>query len=256
VKRFDSLIERFDKLAPGIEVFNPKGAGDQPLPAVLLFHGCGGRRPHLDHYADVAAKAGVRAFVIDSFSPRGWNRAFAVTMVCTGVVMQGYERSGDVLAALYGISQRPDVDATRLVIVGESHGGWSIMDLMTQDLTKSGDAKLHDPDPQWLAGIKGAFLIYPYINFPARSNGHGWHYKPKTMAVLAMHDHLTPFDHAKKVFGRLQRAGLDYRALELDATHAFDEPEFGPIGPMRYDPVATEACQNAWEAFLKDVLAI
>jgi dienelactone hydrolase len=254
VKRFDSLQERFDRLSPGIEVFNPEGAGTQALAAVLLFHGCGGRRPHLDDYARAAAKSGVRAFVIDSFNPRGWNRAFAVTMVCTGMVMQGYERSGDVLAALYGISQRPDVDTTRLIMVGESHGGWSIMDLMTQELNKSGDAKLHDPDPKWLAGLKGLFLIYPYINFPARSNGQAWRHKPKTMAVLAMHDHLTPFNHAQKVFGRLQRAGLDYSALELDATHAFDEPEFGEFGPMRYDPVATEQALAAWDGFLRDVL--
>lgn len=250
----DTLEKRFEILRSGIEAFHPKDAGDKPLPTVLLFHGCGGRRPHLSAYAEAAAALGFRAFIIDSFAPRGWGRAFAVSMVCTGLVMQGYERSGDVLAALWGISQRPDVDGSKLVLLGESHGAWSIMDLMTQTLTQPGDARIADPDPKWLSGIAGLFLIYPYINFPARSNGHGWQHKPKTVGVLAKRDHLTPFDHSQRVFARLKRAGLDYSELALDATHAFDEETFDKFGPMRFDPVATETCVEAWKTFLKDTL--
>ena len=54
-----------------------------PRPAVLLFHGCGGLRDHLPRYAEVAKAAGWRAFVIDSYGPRGWGRAFTLTAVCT-----------------------------------------------------------------------------------------------------------------------------------------------------------------------------
>jgi len=138
--------------------------------------------------------------------------------------------------------------------MGESHGGWAIMDLMTQSLTKSGQVKIGDPDPKWLTGVRGLFLIYPYINFPARSNGHAWQHKPSTMAVLAKRDHLTPFGHSQKVFARLKRAGLDFGALELDATHAFDEAEFDKLGPMRFDQAATDAALAAWKGFLSDAL--
>ena len=121
----DDLKRRWARLEPHMTVVGPDDAA--PRPAVLLFHGCGGLRDHLPRYAEVAKAAGWRAFVIDSYGPRGWGRAFTLTAVCTGLSFRGYERAGDVLAAIQGVSARPDVDATRLSLGGWSHGGWAIM---------------------------------------------------------------------------------------------------------------------------------
>ncbi len=243
----DTLEKRWRMLEPHIEVYGPDD--DTPRPALLMFHGCGGVRPQLKLYAEAAAVTGIRIFVVDSFAPRGWGRTFAVSMICTGLVFQGYERSGDVLAALYGIGQRKDVDASNLMLFGESHGGWTIMDLMTEKLTRAGEARLDDPDPKWLAGVKGLFLVYPYINFPARTNYSRWHYQPRVFTVAAQLDHLTPYAHTMKTMDKLKTDGVPVEMLSLGATHAFDEGEFSG-GIMHYDETATKAAMEALLGFI------
>jgi len=223
-------------------------------PAMLLFHGCGGIRPHVHAYAQAAAATGIRAYTVDSFAPRGWNRTFATSLICTGAVMQGYERSGDVLAMLWGLKQDPRVDMDRVMLTGFSHGGWSIMDLMTEPLKRAGEAKLTDPDPTLADRVKALFLVYPYINFPARSNTNTWLRTPRTFAVLAEKDHLTPLKHSRKVFARIRAAGGDVGTLELNATHAFDEDD-NKGGIMAFSPEAMQASMDAMVAFTKDVLA-
>jgi dienelactone hydrolase len=98
----DDLKRRWARLEPHLTIVGPDD--DRPRPAVLLFHGCGGLRSHLPRYAEAAKAAGWRAFIVDSYGPRGWGRAFTLTAVCTGLAFRGYERAGDVLAAIQGIS--------------------------------------------------------------------------------------------------------------------------------------------------------
>ena len=234
----DTMAERWALLQKGVTVYGPED--DLPRPAVVLFHGCGGMRPHVHLYARAAATTGVRAYVIDSFAPRGWDRTFATSLICTGVVLQGYERSGDVLSTLWGLKQSGRVQMDRVMLVGFSHGGWSIMDLMTQRLTRPGEARLADPDPALLESLRGLFLVYPYINVPARTNIRPWVHQPETFAVLAEKDHLTPFAHSRKIFARLRSAGGSVDTLALQATHAFDEETF-KRGIMAYSPDATQA---------------
>jgi len=238
----DTMAERWAMLQRGVTAYGPED--DLPRPAVVLFHGCGGMRPHVHRYARAAAEMGVRAYVIDSFAPRGWDRNFAMSLICTGVVLQGYERSGDVLATLWGLKKSGRVQMDRVMLAGFSHGGWSIMDLMTQRLTRPGEAKLADPDPALLEPLRALFLVYPYINFPAQTNIRAWVRQPETFAVLAEKDHLTPFAHSQKIFRRLQTAGGQVETLCLPATHAFDEEDF-KRGVMSYSPEAAQASINA-----------
>jgi dienelactone hydrolase len=247
----NTLKDRFLFLEPHLTVYGPNDS--TPRPTVLLFHACNGVRDHIHTYAQRAADAGFRAFVVDSFTPRGWDHTAAVSLVCSGLALHGYERSGDVLAAAWGIAQRPDVDAGKLVLAGWSHGAWSIMDLMTEKLTRSGEARLEDPDPAVMGGVRGVFLVYPYINFPARSNTHGWQYTPKTYAVLARNDFLTAHSHSINVFNRLKGEGLPVETLEFNATHCFDEDgiHFGPF--MSYDRAAHDQTETAFVRFLTEV---
>ena len=83
-----TMAERYALLKPHITVYGPND--NCVLPAIVLFHGCGGMRPHIHTYAKSAAETGIRAYVVDSFLPRGWDRAFAVSLICTGAFMQGY----------------------------------------------------------------------------------------------------------------------------------------------------------------------
>jgi dienelactone hydrolase len=238
----DTMAQRYTLLEPDITVYGPQD--EVVRPAVVLFHGCGGMRPHVHLYAQAVALTGVRAYVVDSFKPRGWDRNFAVSLICTGAVLQGYERAGDVLSVLYGLQQSGRVDMDKVILAGFSHGGWSIMDLMTSPLTKAGNVKIADPDPALVDRLKGLYLVYPYINFPARSNNAKWLHRPKTFAVLAKKDHLTPIKHSQKIFGKLKAQGVDVTTLELDASHAFDEEDNKGL-IMKYDPDVMQASLEA-----------
>ena len=249
----DTLAHRFSMLAPCLTAYGPDD--DAPRPAVLLFHACNGVRPHIHAYARQAAALGYRAYVVDSFTPRGWDHQAALTLVCSGLALHGYERSGDVLAALWGVAQRPEVDADRMLAAGWSHGGWAIMDLMTERLTRPGEARLQDPTPAPLRGLRGVFAVYPYLGFPARSNTHDWVHRPRAEIVLARQDFLTQHSHAAHILDHLRAGGVpvDYRVME--ATHCFDEDSalhFGPL--MAYDRASHAATEAAFGAFLNTCL--
>ncbi len=247
----DKMAQRYALLEKFITAYGPED--DTPRPAIVLFHGCGGLRPHVHLYAQAAAATGIRAYVVDSFTPRGWDRNFAVSLICTGVVMQGSERAGDVLSVLWGLKASGRVQMDKVVLAGFSHGGWSIMDLMTQRLTRPGEAKLADADPDLVEAVKGLFLIYPYINFPARSNSYPWVRHPKTCVVLAERDHLTPIKHSQKIFANLKAAGADVEAITLHATHAFDEEDNKGM-VMAYSAEAMQASIGAMLTFIETTL--
>ena len=45
----DTMARRWDMLAPHVAAYGPRD--ETPRPAVILFHGCAGVRPHIDIYA-------------------------------------------------------------------------------------------------------------------------------------------------------------------------------------------------------------
>ena len=205
-----------------MRVLGPDDA--DPRPAVLLFHGCGGVREHIDTYARAASEAGYRAFIIDSYAARGWDRNFALAFVCSGVMLRGAERAGDVLASLWGVANRPDVDAARVVLAGWSHGGWSIMDLMTMNLGHPGSASLANPQDASLDGVRGVALYYPYIGIGSLTRLRQWRHRPQVLGVMARHDHLTSVEGAETVYRNLVTAGVPVETWIAEGTHAFDEP--------------------------------
>jgi dienelactone hydrolase len=249
--RLDTRETRWAKLQPVTKVYGP---GDStPRPAVLLFHGCGGVRAHLAEYAEAAVAAGYRAFVVDSYAARGWSPQFGRMFVCTGTTFRGELRAGDVLAAIWGVSQRSDVDATRLAVAGWSHGGWGIMELMAAPLERAGEIGLADPQAPDLSGVKGAFLAYPYIGFVNAGRMRPWMRKPKTLGIIARRDHLTTLRNAKRVYEAVRGSGVEVDVWEAAGTHSYDERT--GFGPMTYDPEVTAESVRRFTRFLQGVLA-
>jgi dienelactone hydrolase len=243
----DTVRRRWERLYPHIEALGPDD--DAMRPAVLIFHGCGGVRGHLRRYALEAVRAGWRAFLVDSYGPRGWSKKFAQYLVCTGVLLRGYERSGDVLAAAWGVAQWPGVDPNRLMLAGWSHGSWAIMDLMTMGLLEPGEADLADPSPEPMRGVKGLFLAYPYGGYPALSRTREWVWKPRSYAVIARQDHVTSQGAAERLYERIRGQGVEIETWSIDATHAFDEPTANV--PMRADPLLAAESHRRFTAFLE-----
>ena len=243
----DTLFDRWAKLAHDTTVVGPDD--DTPRPAVILFHGCGGVRAHLPLYAEAAKAAGWRAFIVDSYRMRGWGRLFSLSLVCTGAVLRGHERGGDVLAAIQGVSARPDVDADKIVVAGWSHGGWSIMELLAAPRTQAGELGVADAGSASLAGVKGAWMAYPYVGPFAFARARPWRHKPRTEVVIARSDHLTTVRNAENVFGGHRDQGCEIDTWVAEGTHSFDEPSSGPL--MRHEPAVTEGAVGRFAGFLR-----
>ena len=244
----DTLAARWARLEPHTTAVGPDD--DRPRPAALLFHGCGGLRDHLPRYAETARAEGWRAFTVDSYAPRGWNRPFALATVCTGLLLRGAERAGDILATLHGVSGRPDVDASKIVLAGWSHGGWGIMEAMSADRSRSA-LGVADPGSVGLDGVLGTYLAYPYIGVAALNRMRPWRHCPKTLAVIARTDHLTTVRNAERVHAMIRDCGAEVETWIADGSHSFDEPMTAP--PMRYDPALGDEALRRFGALLHDV---
>ena len=262
----DTLAARWARLEPHLEIVRPEGAG--PWPTVILFHGCGGRRPYLADYMRDIAAAGVLAISVDSFETRGMSRMRALATVCTGAELQGWLRAGDVLAAAWGVRRMPDADATRLALAGWSHGGWSIMDLMTMPLIRPGEAGIADPDPTLLDGVKALVLAYPYCGPGALSQLRPWRRTPDVFAFVGENDRVAHPGLCRRAFRAAERSGARVTTWFLPgATHAFDEngaelPRFVEaaqavgLAGFRFDESAFAEARRRTAEFLAGAFAV
>lgn len=244
----ETLDQRWQRLSPHMIAVGPED--DQPRPAVLLFHGCGGLRGHLPKYAAAAKALGWRAFIVDSYAPRGWSRNFAMATVCTGLMLRGHERAGDISATILGVSARPDVQADRLVLAGWSHGGWGIMEAMSS-ARRPGDLGLADPSGVDLEAVKATFLAYPYVGIAALNRMRPWRHCPRTLAIIAERDHLTTVRNAQRVQSMIRDCGTEIETWIAPGTHSFDEPM--TAAPMRYDPALSDEAIGRFCILLKGV---
>lgn len=226
-----SLSDRKALLASGIHEIGPDD--DLPRPAVIIFHGCGGLRSHLPRYAEAAKAAGWRAFIVDSYAPRGWSRLKTLMTVCTNLAFRGKDRASDVLAAWDEIAARPNVKSDQVVLAGWSHGGWSIMELMTTDL-KAKTLDLSDAHTARLTAPLGVYLAYAYVGALAPARLKPWLYKTRVYALTCQRDHLTTVRNAEKVNDAIRANGSTVESWIACGTHAFDEPTSN--GPMRHNP--------------------
>lgn len=245
-----TLSQRWSMLEPHTTVVGPDD--DRPRPTAILFHGCGGLRGHLPRYAEAARAAGWRAVIVDSYAPRGWSRQFAMATVCTGLLLRGWERAGDVLAALHGVSRRPDVDASKIVLGGWSHGGWGVMEAMSS-ARAPGMLGVADPGSIGLDGVIGVWLAYPYVGVAALNRMRPWRHCPKTLAVISRSDHLTTVRNAERVHDMVRECGAEVETWIAEGSHAFDEPM--AAGPMRHHPELAAEAERRFVALLGDVAA-
>jgi dienelactone hydrolase len=245
-----TLSARWAMLEPHVTVVGPNDA--RPRPAVILFHGCGGLRDHLPRYAAAARAAGWRAFIVDSYAPRGWSRQFAMATVCTGILLHGSQRAGDILAALLGVSQRRDVDGSKVVLAGWSHGGWGIMEAMSADPDRRGALGVVDAEACDLSGVRATWLAYPYVGIGAFNRMRPWRHCPKTLAVISRTDHLTTVRNAERVYDMVRNCGTEVETWIADGSHAFDEPM--AAGPMRYHPELAAEAERRFVSLLEDTV--
>lgn len=137
------------KLFGGFETLTgnlSKPQGDGPFPAVVLMHSCAGVNKWHHVWADRLAGWGYVAFVVDSFGPRG------VKSVCGNTTLiPAHVRSQDAYAAKAYLSGLPFVDRNRISVIGWSHGGGAVLDIVVTREQK---------DP-----FRAAIAFYPYCQY-------------------------------------------------------------------------------------------
>ena len=249
--RLDTLAARWARLEPHLEIVRPPGEG--PWPTVLMFHGCGGRRPYLDDYVRALNAAGLMTVTVDSFAPRRISRARALATVCTGAELPGWRRAGDVLACLWGVERLAGADPERIALAGWSHGGWSIMDLMTMPLARAGEAGVADPDPALVSKVKALVLAYPYCGPGALTQLRSWRARPDVFAFVGEADRVANPHLCRRAFRTIERSGARITTwFAPAATHAFDE-HGNAFSWFRYDEAAAAEARGRATAFLAGV---
>jgi dienelactone hydrolase len=221
----ETLAERAAMLEPSFTISLPDGAG--PFPVVIMLHGCGGRRGFLDTYARVAREAGAASVIVDSYTPRGVSRHAAFATICTGLTFRGAERAGDLYAVVNWTRAQSWADPDRLIAAGWSHGGWTVLDALA--LRSGHDMQaatgLRDLPEEPLAGVRGAFVAYPYAGVASLAGRRAWRHDVDAVAIVCGRDYIVGAAAPRAALERQRSLGakLDIEMFP-HATHAFDEP--------------------------------
>jgi len=193
-----------------------------PRPVILALHGCGGlyRRDGVtldSRYTEYAARFnsdGVHVLLPDSFASRGSGPICTLRAGERRITVE--TRRTDVLSALAWLRQRPDVDPKRIVLLGWSNGGSTLLAALNST------RKEH-------AEVAGAVAFYPgcraMLNAP-------YGIAAPLLMLLGAADDWTPPAHCEKLAARLKQAQpppeLETK-IYPDSAHGFDGR-----GPVRF----------------------
>jgi len=248
----ETLDQRMTAMMPYADIVKPQGAG--PFPVVVQMHGCGGKKSFQATWALEAQKAGWAVIVLDSYAHRGISRLGAYARVCTGTHLWGRERAGDLYAALEWARRQPWADASHMVAAGWSHGGWSVLDALSLEpgAEMAGATKLDGLPAEPLAGVVGAFLVYPYCGYGCVARRKGLRFDARPVGLLGSDDMIVGAEGLRRTLSTLPApTPIEIEWLE-GATHAFDEPDAKDLR-VRYSPEITTHAHRLYRAYLESV---
>jgi dienelactone hydrolase len=240
------------KLAPYYQVTTPPGTG--PFPTALLYSGCDGPKDNMARWSAALTARGWAAVVVDSHTPRGLGEHERWRLVCAGQVLMGSERAGDVLVSIADARRMPFVDPDAIVLIGSSHGGWAVMDLLALDPPHGMPTNLAampagDGDP--LAGVVGTVLLYPWCGPPNLARGDGWGRETPTLFLLSADDKIAPSGPCLEVAAELAARGVPVETKVFEGvTHGFDQQERAPLSTLEFDPEVTAEALEIGGRFL------
>jgi dienelactone hydrolase len=219
------------------KLYHPPGGAR--VPAVVMLHGCSGIQDFELAYGDWLAGQGYAALMVDSLGPRG------VAEVCGGGKPTYHQRGLDALGALAYLRTRPDIDPKRIALLGWSHGGGSIIEANTKQVT--GEAKLPG------GGFRAAIGLYAACReLPVRTQSS------PLLLLLGAADDYTPAQFCEEVVARFKAGGYDVTLQEFPgAYHAYDNPHapgrvkvHGRTVTLQYDGAAASQARAQILAFL------
>jgi dienelactone hydrolase len=180
----------------------------QKVPAVVMMAGAGGLAPWYNKYVRALNAQGIATFQVDSFTPRGLggvadNQAqLPVPMIVA-----------DAYSALQYLAKEPNIDASKIAIMGWSLGG---LVSITTAFTDLNDAVVNKPlhFAAHITFYPACNLIYPNDHL----DGAPW---------LYLHggadDYTQPTD-CLNVIAKLRNSAVINAVFYPNAQHAFDNP--------------------------------
>ena len=250
-----TVQQRIEALLPNADVLHPEGKG--PFPVVIQLHGCGGKKPFQMDWAKAARDAGWAVIVVDSYAFRNISSLQAHAIVCTGLHLWGRERAGDLYAMMEWTRRQSWADPQRIAVAGWSHGGWTALDAMSmapgQEMASA--TRLIDLPEDPLAGLAGAFCVYPYVGVGAIAGSRGTRIDVPIKALVGTQDVIVGSKSLLRTLERMKTPSTPVEIVMLEgATHAFDEQEARDLR-VRYDPELTARAHGLYADFLKSVAA-
>lgn len=252
--RQTTLEQHLGLIQPYWELFLPDGKG--PFPTIIQLHGCGGQKPFMLVYADLARRAGAAVVVIDSNSPRRISRAVAYATVCTGMQLPGRERAADLFTAIAWARRQSWCDPRRLAASGWSHGGWTISDALGfRDIAEMARATgIEDLKGEPLAGLASLFLVYPYLG-PLALRERPWRLQPDVAVVLCGRDVVAGGEWPRLALARAKAQGAKVDIVTFEtATHAFDDPS-AVLGVLSHNPGLVPRAHRLYEDFARSLIS-
>ncbi|MDB5488392.1 MAG: hypothetical protein JWQ58_2107 [Reyranella sp.] len=221
------------------------------LPAIALFHGCGGPGQNTARMAGLLASWGYAALVVDSFSARGLKDVCGRNWPTQAAAEA---RAGDIDAALAWFAKQPGIDPRRLAYMGYSYGGGVAM---LRALSNT-------PEDTKPSTARAVVLLYPDCAL-ADALGPRLVVRQPTLLAMGALDDWTPIAQCRVVMERV------VRGRELVETKVYDgaHHSFDALGlPVRYlQGVGNRskpggccgahygAHEPAWKQFVVDVKA-
>lgn len=197
-------------------------AGTASAPAMLLLHGCGGpyarsgqlsRR--MEDYAALLNGEGLHVLVTDSLTPRG-EKELCTQRAGTRAVTQT-QRRRDALGALQWLAARPEVDATRLGLLGWSNGGSTVLASLQRDHAEVAAAT-----------VKPAFAVafYPGCEVALRQR---WKPVAPLLMLLGAADDWTPAAPCEALAAQVNAQGAASAAARPTANETAQDTARGAL---------------------------
>ncbi len=196
-----------------------KPAGQQLLPAVVMFHGCAGGvsaktgrlTARFTTMAELLNDMGYAVLLVDSFNPRGVHEICTIPLVDRAI--KNRHRVMDAYGALQYLNSRPDIATGRIGAIGFSHGGsgaLSVMDASTEAFRRSKEK------------FAAAVALYPGCRWQARKSPEFSAYGP-LLILAGEKDDWTPVEPCRNLADRSRRRNEPVELVVYpDAHHAFD----------------------------------
>ena len=201
--------------------------GPARTPAVLLLHGSAGIGANVDRWATELNKIGAAAFLVDSFTGRG-----IVQTVTDQSQLGSLAMIFDAYRALDLLAKNPSIDASRIILMGFSKGGFAALYASLKRFQRM----YASPNLEFAAYV-------PF--YPACNTTYLQDEDTSGQPVRIFHgaaDNYVPIEPCRNYVARLRNAGKDVQLNEYPgAHHAFDNPLYSPHR-CRPDAIITAHC--------------